>query len=143
MTKDLSKTMYDAIDKAIKCNGLIRRPGGFWSGEKTIMLPLTTSHGIHYENEPTTYPEWYFSTGTIKSLVKRGIFKETKFMSRGDAYFVEFTIKARSVYKMPNGMVCTFGPDGKQIGPLQGEYTPELHELIKKWSDENTVWTGF
>lgn len=51
--------------------------------------------------------------------------------------------KVFTTYKFDNGMVCTIGYDGKQIGELQGIYTPELHEKIKLFSDSDTIWNGF
>lgn len=71
----LSDEMTKCLERAKENNGLIRRSGGFWTGED-----ITVINGI---------PIWYFGTSTIKALIKRGLLRETKFMKRGDVYFVE------------------------------------------------------
>jgi hypothetical protein len=71
----LSDEMQKCLEMAKKHNGLIRKSGGYWTGGEIKMVK--------------DVPEWYFGTLTVKSLVKRGLLKETKFMERGDAYFVE------------------------------------------------------
>ncbi len=57
--------------------------------------------------------------------------------------FIDSGEKVAVTYLFPNGMVCTCGYDDQQIGMLQGRYTKELHEKIKKYSDERTIWNGF
>ena len=48
-----------------------------------------------------------------------------------------------AVYLFPNRMIATFGYDNQQIPKLQGEYSQDLHEKIKRFSDGNTKWDGF
>ncbi len=57
--------------------------------------------------------------------------------------FIDSGQKVAITYLFPNGMVATCGHDNQQIGMLQGSYTKELHEKIKKYSDERTIWRGF
>lgn len=51
--------------------------------------------------------------------------------------------KVMATFKFTTGIVATCGYDGEQIPELQGMYSKELHEKIKKRSDENTRWNGF
>lgn len=50
------------------------------------------------------------------------------------------TIKA--VFNLPDG-IQTYNGHNRLINELCGEYSEELHERIKKLSDENTKWSGF
>lgn len=75
--KELSDEMKQCLERARKNGGLIRRPGGYWTSEDQF------NRGI---NVP---PIWYFGTNTITALIRRGLLKPTRFMRRGDPYFVE------------------------------------------------------
>ena len=44
------------------------------------------------------------------------------------------------VYKFPNGMVCVFDTNENQVPELQGKYTPQLWERIRKRASANTVF---
>lgn len=74
--KPLTKDMQDALLKAKACNGLIRWPGGFWSGENTPTKVQSFRNGL----DSYMVPEWWIHPGTIQALVRRGLLKETKFM---------------------------------------------------------------
>ena len=52
-------------------------------------------------------------------------------------------ITVKATYKFPNGNVATFNFNNEQIPELQGVYTHELEEKIKKYSDARTEWHGF
>lgn len=52
-------------------------------------------------------------------------------------------VAVNATYKFPNGMIITFGYNGKQIPELQGVYSKELHEKIRQSSDDKTSWNGF
>jgi hypothetical protein len=46
----------------------------------------------------------------------------------------------RHVYFWQNGMVMTFGADGRQMPELQGRDTPELRAAIAARADGETVY---
>ena len=76
--KPLTKDIQEALDKAKECGGLIRLPGGFWTGENTPAKSTSFRNGL----DTYKVPEWYITPGTIQALVRRGLLKETKFMVR-------------------------------------------------------------
>jgi len=49
----------------------------------------------------------------------------------------------KAAYQFENNMVLTFGYDEQQIPSLQGAFSEHLEEKIKKYSDEETSWSGF
>lgn len=57
--------------------------------------------------------------------------------------FIDNNRKVMATYRFPNGNVATFDYNGKQVQFLQGVYSKELEEKIRKYSDEKTKWEGF
>jgi hypothetical protein len=57
--------------------------------------------------------------------------------------FVDGGSKVMATYRFPNGNVSSFGYNDQQVPMLQGVYSKELEDKIRKHSDERTRWEGF
>ena len=51
-------------------------------------------------------------------------------------------MKVSNVFLFPNGMVAVTGPDGQQIGELQGRFE-DVRAKVEAAADEETEWNGW